>query len=610
MARQSINYGVNPNDGTGDTLRNAMDKINDNFVELYTSSSQEIVISNTSITNNTINGNISLDVNGTGTVQTTQGLMVNTEHQNSNSIFYAADSDPLLTIDVQNKRVGINKATPTTSLDVAGDASFSGNVSANASVTLGSTSSDRVTLNARMFSDIVSGNNGNIGQSGTPWGTVYATNINSTDVTVANVAATRISATEFTGDLVGNLVTSNPITINNGVVSARINTETLTSQRLINFPDLSGTVVTKTNGRMSGPYGTAPTTLTGTSTDRQGDVALDDNYVYYCTADYDGSTQVWKKIALSASGIVETLTSISIATNTLSYVDEAGNTTDIDLSLYLDDTNLARIASGTVDNVTGIATFSRDDATTFTVDFSALLDDTNLARLTTGTLDSGTGIATFTRDDATSFTVDFSNLLNQSEANDLTASVTWANVPDANITQTSVTQHQAALSITESQISDLGTYLTAETSHADVVVDGDFSSAGIMATDGAGTYSVVTDNSANWDTAYSWGDHSSAGYVTSTSEVSFSVQTANFNATANVRYGVDTGSNTVTATLPATPTAGDAIFFADAGGNYATNNLTIGRNGNTIMGLAQDMTVSNNNQSVGLFYSGTTWRIY
>ena len=46
------------------------------------------------------------------------------------------------------------------------------------------------------------------------------------------------------------------------------------------------------------------------------------------------------------------------------------------------------------------------------------------------------------------------------ETNDLTAAVTWANVPDANITQTSVTQHQAALSITESQISDLGTYVT------------------------------------------------------------------------------------------------------------------------------------------------------
>ena len=48
-----------------------------------------------------------------------------------------------------------------------------------------------------------------------------------------------------------------------------------------------------------------------------------------------------------------------------------------------------------------------------------------------------------------------------SESNDLTASVTWANVPDANITESSVTQHQGALSITESQISDLGSYLTS-----------------------------------------------------------------------------------------------------------------------------------------------------
>ena len=41
------------------------------------------------------------------------------------------------------------------------------------------------------------------------------------------------------------------------------------------------------------------------------------------------------------------------------------------------------------------------------------------------------------------------------EVNDLTAVVTWANVPDANITQSSVTQHQAALSITASQLSDV-----------------------------------------------------------------------------------------------------------------------------------------------------------
>ena len=77
----------------------------------------------------------------------------------------------------------------------------------------------------------------------------------------------------------------------------------------------------------------------------------------------------------------ETTTSLSIANNILTYTDEDGGTTDIDLSLYLDDTNLARLVSGTVNSSTGIATFTRDDATTFTVDFSALLKITSIDQL-------------------------------------------------------------------------------------------------------------------------------------------------------------------------------------------------------------------------------------
>ena len=34
MAIQTINIGTNPNDGTGDDLRTAFDKVNDNFTEL------------------------------------------------------------------------------------------------------------------------------------------------------------------------------------------------------------------------------------------------------------------------------------------------------------------------------------------------------------------------------------------------------------------------------------------------------------------------------------------------------------------------------------------------------------------------------------------------
>lgn len=36
MAKQTVNIGSAPNDGNGDQLRTAFDKINDNFDELYT----------------------------------------------------------------------------------------------------------------------------------------------------------------------------------------------------------------------------------------------------------------------------------------------------------------------------------------------------------------------------------------------------------------------------------------------------------------------------------------------------------------------------------------------------------------------------------------------
>lgn len=85
------------------------------------------------------------------------------------------------------------------------------------------------------------------------------------------------------------------------------------------------------------------------------------------------------------SNVDETLTSISIASNVLTYTDENGTDTDIDLDLYLDDTNLSRITSGTVDGTTGIATFTRSDNTTFTVDMSDFLDGITLNNTLTST---------------------------------------------------------------------------------------------------------------------------------------------------------------------------------------------------------------------------------
>ena len=85
------------------------------------------------------------------------------------------------------------------------------------------------------------------------------------------------------------------------------------------------------------------------------------------------------------SNVDETLTSISLASNILTYTDEDGTDTDIDLSLYLDDSNLARLTSGSINGSTGLATFTRDDASTFTIDMSAFLDAITLNNTLTST---------------------------------------------------------------------------------------------------------------------------------------------------------------------------------------------------------------------------------
>lgn len=63
-------------------------------------------------------------------------------------------------------------------------------------------------------------------------------------------------------------------------------------------------------------------------------------------------------------------------------------------------------------------------------------------------------------------------------------------------------------------------------------------------------------------------------------------------------------------TLPASPAAGDAILFVPAS-SWETNNLTVARNGNTIMGESADLTVDVT-QAFGLVWDSTDtdWRLF
>lgn len=77
--------------------------------------------------------------------------------------------------------------------------------------------------------------------------------------------------------------------------------------------------------------------------------------------------------ALAGTAIQNAGVDLSVSGNILKLIDPNGTQigSNIDLSLYLDDTNLARITSGTLAS-SGIATFTRDDSTTFTIDLSNL----------------------------------------------------------------------------------------------------------------------------------------------------------------------------------------------------------------------------------------------
>ncbi len=83
-------------------------------------------------------------------------------------------------------------------------------------------------------------------------------------------------------------------------------------------------------------------------------------------------------------------------------------------------------------------------------------------------------------------------------------------------------------------------------------------------------------------------------------------KTADFTAVAGEGYFVDTSSSAITATLPASPSAGDQVAFKDYDASFATNNLTIARNGSNIQGSANDSIIETARASVVLVYVDAT----
>jgi len=82
-----------------------------------------------------------------------------------------------------------------------------------------------------------------------------------------------------------------------------------------------------------------------------------------------------------------------------------------------------------------------------------------------------------------------------------------------------------------------------------------------------------------------------------------SIKTATFTSVNGEGYFVNTTGGVVTMNLPASPSAGDIVSVKDYLFTFATNNLTVGRNGSKIGGAsAADLTVSTNGSALTFIY--------
>lgn len=83
-------------------------------------------------------------------------------------------------------------------------------------------------------------------------------------------------------------------------------------------------------------------------------------------------------------------------------------------------------------------------------------------------------------------------------------------------------------------------------------------------------------------------------------------KTSAFTAVSGTGYFVDTSSAAITATLPASPSAGDIVAFKDYDSTFGTNNLSIARNGSNIQGQNVDSVITTDRASVVLIYVDST----
>jgi hypothetical protein len=253
MAKQTINIGSSANDKTGDPLRTAFNKINENFTELYGASpfGQQVTISGNQISANESNADLVLSGSGTGGVVASAVRIDGTSLSSSDST-----------------QINVNE-----NLDVGGNITASGNITAtgdifaNGNINLGNASSDQTKVvgvfeadNIQIDGTTITTNttNGSVTITGNATGGVVVENLTINDNTISSPSNSDIVIEPGgTGDVVLSALRINGTTLDSSDSSAITLGEAV---------DITG-ALTGTSGSFSTTLAvTGATTLTGATT--------------------------------------------------------------------------------------------------------------------------------------------------------------------------------------------------------------------------------------------------------------------------------------------------------------------------------------------------------
>lgn len=177
MAKQVINIGTTANDGTGDPLRSAFDKVNDNFTELYTDDAGDV---------NSVNAGTGITVNSTTGAVTVTNSLPNATHSGdvTGSAALTIAADAVTYAKMQNLATG-DRVLGATSAGVIGEVQIVPDMIADDAVTTDKINNDAVTTDklANSINTAITANTAKTGISSAQTSAITANTSKTTNAT-------------------------------------------------------------------------------------------------------------------------------------------------------------------------------------------------------------------------------------------------------------------------------------------------------------------------------------------------------------------------------------------------------------------------------------------